>query len=169
MKLLFISLSLISFSCFAANKISSAEFIKKLDRGSIQFDIMPYARILVKSQLMGMMKTSDPEKIIGESGIRQLEQEYVKGEQAKYRFFNPEMLNVRYIDDGEWRYMVTFDYASSRRCILRTEKLDSKCGNPVCGTPSSPEELAKHPNVDINGVVIADKYCEQIYNVKIPK
>lgn len=79
-------------------------------------------------------------------------------------YFQPEMANVRYFQDSSWRYSVTFDFATTKKCTLRVEKLDASCGNPICSANVDP---SKSPNVDINGTVIPDSYCEKVYGIKI--
>jgi len=163
---IFISSLLISINSFAGvNKISAEEFTSLYDKGKLTFEIMPIGRNLALAILMNINKSTDKGSIPNPLLI-QIEKELVKDYQSKYIYFDPEFFNIRYIEDGPWRYSVSFDYATDKKCKLRVEKIDPKCGNPVCEAVENPQN---HPNVDINGTVIEDKYCEKIYNVKLKK
>ena len=162
-------LLILSFSVMAENpRLSKDEFLKLYDKGKIKFDIMPLGKQLVQAQLMKISKISKADAgKIDLSMLTAIEKELVQMFKATYTYFNPEMLNVRYVDDGVWRYSVSFDFATTRKCILRIDKLNMACGNPICSTEDVNPE--KHPNVDYQGVVIDDKYCEKAYNIKLKK
>ena len=167
MKKIILLLLFIFSTAYAENpKLSKDEFLKAYDKGKIRFEIMPLGKQLVQAQLMKISKMSQADAgKIDLSMLTSIENELIKMFKATYSYFNPEMLNVRYIDDGVWRYSVAFDYATSRKCILRVDKLNMECGNPICSYDDVNPE--KHPNVDFGGTVIEDKYCEKIYNIKI--
>ena len=159
---------MISFQVIAQDRLSSKEFLKAYDKGKVNFEIFPFTRNLALGYLMSINKNPDPSKYPNALLI-EAEKALLKDYEARYKFFNKEMLNVRYLDYGEYRYYISFDFYSDRKCKLRVEKIDFDCGNPVCDTKKfeSYEELSKHPNADPNGTVIDDKYCEKIYNIKI--
>ena len=167
LKILF--LIIFSVSIFAQNpRLSKDEFLKMYDKGKIKFDVMPLGKQLVQAQLMKISKISkaDSDKI-ELSMLTAIEKELIQMFKATYSYFQPEMMNVRYIDDGVWRYSISFDFATTRKCILRVDKLNMECGNPICSSEET--DPTKHSNVDYKGVVIDEKYCEKAYNIKIKK
>lgn len=158
----------ISFQVMAQEKLSSKEFLKAYDKGKVNFEIFPLARNLALGHLMSINQNPDPSKYPNAILI-EAEKALLKDYEARYKFFNKEMLNVRYLDYNGYRYFISFDFYGDRKCKYRVEKIDFDCGNPVCNTKKfdSYEELSKHPNADPNGTIINDKYCEKIYNIKI--
>ena len=148
----------------AADKLTAKDIMGKIDSGRISWDIEPSIKTLAIATLMKIGEIKDPRNL-SERLIAGTEQALVKQFQSQYVYFQPAMGNVRYIQDGSWRYSITFDFATSRRCTLRTEKIDHACGNPVCNSAVS--DPSKHPNVDLLGTIIPDSYCEKIYNIKL--
>lgn len=159
--LLFISLSFNLYS--APHKLNAKEFTEFYDQGKISFEIMPIGRNLALALMMKINNETDRSKI-PHPLLLQIEKELINDYKSKYIYFNEEFFNIRYLDDGPWRYSVSFDFATDRKCKLRVERIDPKCGNPVC---EGIEDPSNHKNVDISGTIIEDKYCEQIYGVKL--
>jgi hypothetical protein len=69
--------------------------------------------------------------------------------------------------DGYYKYSITFDFATTRKCTLRIDRIDPKCGNPICDYGTKDPRTSA--NVDIAGQIIPDSYCEKIYGIKIKK
>lgn len=145
-------------------KLTKNEFLKKIDQGKIQFQIIPVAREIGIATLMKISELTTPPEL-SETDIRKIEQAIIKDNAMKYSYFQAEMFNVRYMQDGPWRYSITFDFATTRQCTLRVEKVDFTCGNPCCSTTVTDPRLCT--NADINGEKIPDSYCEKIYGIKI--
>ena len=126
---------------------------------------MPITRYIVLATLMTINKTKDTSQF--PNGVVLKMEEALKADWAsKYIHYNDEFTNVRYLDYGEWRYYITFDYATTRKCTFRVEKIDPNCGNPIC---EATEDPFSHPNADKDGQIIDDNYCEKIYGVKLKK
>ena len=159
---------LISTIGFAADKISPEILLKRIDTGRLTMDINPVGRNLILAHLMKMGQTNDSEgisKTLGSTKLLAMEAEQNKMFASLYYFFDPEMMNVRYYQEDNYRYYITFDFATTRKCTLRIEKIDPKCGNSICD--ESITDPRKSANVDINGKIIADSYCEKLYGIKI--
>lgn len=167
MKYLLLLTVMFSTSVFANKKLTKDEFLKLYDKGRIQFEIMPMMKQTIQAQLMQISKMTP-----GDSGkvdlavLTGIEKEMIKEFQRQYKYFDPEMLNLRYVDDNGYRYSFFFEFNSTRMCKFRADKLDMSCGNPVCSENVDP---AKSPNVDMAGTVIPDSYCEKAYRIKIIK
>ena len=146
-----------------AYKLDKDEFLKAYDKGKVSFEIMPVTRYIVIATLMYINKTEDSSQFPNEL-VLQMEDSLKKDWESKYRYYKPEFTNVRYLDYGEWRYYISFDYATTRKCTFRVEKIDPECGNPICGKTKDP---FSHPNADKDGQIIDDSYCEKIYGVKL--
>lgn len=146
-------------------KLDKDEFLKAYDRGKVNFEIMPIARYVVLGTLMHINKSKDTTQFPNELVI-QMEEQIKKDWETQFRYYKEEFTNVRYLDYGEWRYFVSFDYATTRKCTLRIEKIDPECGNPICSNTKDP---LSHPNADRDGQIIPDSYCEKIYGVKLDK
>lgn len=159
-----ISLSILTNAFSASDKLTAKEIMAKIDSGRISWEIEPAVRTLAIATLMKIGEIKEPRQL-SEKLIAGTEQALIKQFQAQYIYFQPAMANVRYIQDGAWRYSVTFDFHTTRKCTFRAEKIDHSCGNPVCS--SSVADPSQHKNVDINGTIIPDTYCEKIYSIKI--
>lgn len=164
---MFLLLSLSTSAFSQSSKITKDEFLNLYDKGKIQFEIMPLMKQIIQAQLMqiSQMTMADASKV-DMAILTGLEKEMIKEFTRQYKFFDPEMLNLRYVDDAGYRYSFFFEFNSSRKCKFRADKLDMSCGNPICSTNVDP---AKSPNVDMEGTVIPDSYCEKAYRIKIPK
>lgn len=170
MKFFTFLLMLNSFNLYASGDKLTKEFImKKIDQNSIKFDITNGAREIAIATLMGISNITDPKElaVLGEARLQKADQMIIEDFKQKYYFFDPEMLNLRSIRDGYYRYSITFDFSTTRSCVLRVDKIDMKCGNPICNY--NEKDPRKVSNVDMVGQVIPDSYCEKIYGIKIKK
>lgn len=165
MNKLFVLIFLITLTAQAATeKMTATAMMGKIDTGNISFEIEPAVRRLAIATLMKIGDIKDPRQL-SEKLVMGTEQSIVRQFQQQYIYFQPAMANVKYIQDTSWRYSITFDFMTTRKCTFRAERIDSACGNPVCSY--SEEDISKHPNVDVKGTIIPDKYCEKIYSIKI--
>jgi hypothetical protein len=151
-------------SASAGDKITAKDIMSKIDAGRISWEIEPAVRTLAIATLMKIGEIKEPRQL-SEKLIAGTEQALVKQFQAQYIYFQPAMANVRYIQDGAWRYSVTFDFHTTRKCTFRAEKIDHSCGNPICNP--NVENPSQHQNIDKDGTIIPDSYCEKLYNLKI--
>jgi hypothetical protein len=157
-------INLVSITSYSApHKLTAKEFTDLYDQGKISFEVMPIGRNLALALMMKINNETDRSKI-PHPLLLQIEKELINDYKSKYIYFREDFFNVRYLDDGVWRYSVSFDFATDRKCKLRVERIDPKCGNPVC---EGIEDPSSHKNVDISGTVINDSYCEKIYGVKL--
>jgi hypothetical protein len=154
-----------SFNVLSAEKISKDDFLKLYDKNKIKFEIMPLMKQIIQGQIMKISELSmDDVGKVDLATLSQIESKMLKEYERSYRFFKPEMLNVRYIDDSGYRYSFFFEFNSSRKCKFRADTLDMSCGNPVCSADTNP---ANNSNADMMGTIIPDSYCEKAYNIKI--
>jgi hypothetical protein len=165
MKILTLLILLISNNSFSqVHKVGKDEFLKKIDQNKITFSILPAAREIGIATLMKISQLETTESI-DEKSIKVIENAIIQDNVAKFAYFQPEMMNVRYFQDGPWRYSITFDFHTTRKCTFRVEKIDFTCGNPCCNPKlEDPRQCA---NADIEGKIIPDSYCEKIYGIKI--
>lgn len=168
-KLMLSLLLLVSFNSGAASKkLSPDEFLKLIDRGKISFQVAPpYSRQVAIAVMMGIDPSIKDVRQIPESMLHGMAKSIEKNYQETLSYFHPEMLNIRYVDDKPYRYSITFDFLTTRKCTLRVDKLDMSCGNPICDDEA--KDPSSYPGVDLVGTVIDDKYCEQVYGIKIDK
>lgn len=162
-------LILTALSSFADDKLSKDFILRKIDGNRLSFDIENGAREIVVANIMGISAVKDPALLsaIGEAKLQQAEQMIVDDFKQKFYFFDPQMLNVRVFRDGYYKYSITFDFATTRKCTLRIDRIDPKCGNPICDY--SVKDPRTSGNVDMVGQIIPDSYCEKIYGIKIKK
>jgi hypothetical protein len=160
---------MLTINAIADDKLSKDFILRKIDGNRLNFDVENGAREIVVATIMGISEIQDPTLLnqIGEAKLLKAEQMLIDDFKQKYYFFDPQMLNVRYFRDGYYKYSITFDFATTRKCTLRIERIDPKCGNPICDY--SIKDPRKSANVDINGQIIPDSYCEKIYSIKIKK
>lgn len=173
MKRIISILIILTFSFLAYGKVlklSKNEFLKLYDNGKIQFDIMPTIQNEI-NQKLNLINNSKGKQLPLEV-LLQIEKEMIKDYEAQYSYFQKEMAYTRYIDDGPWRYFISFDYATTRKCTFRVSKINPECGNVLCfndikNKDFDKESFKKNPDIDHDGVIIDDKYCEKIYGIKI--
>lgn len=156
---------------FAA-KLSKSEVLKLMDKGRMSFEIKNMAKEEVVGRLMCMNGIEDKSLLykMGSAKLQQMEKVIVQSYQMLYKYFDPEMLNVRYLDYSGYRYFIIFDFAKTRQCKLYIEELDPNCMDISCNRCESREKVLKRAERESKeGFVISDQYCEKVYNIKLKK
>lgn len=155
-----------------AEKLSKSEVLKLIDKGRMSFEIRNMAKEEVVGRLMCMNGIEDKNLLykMGSAKLQQMEKVIIQSYQMLYKYFDPEMLNVRYLDYSGHRYFVIFDFARTRKCKLYIEELDPNCMDISCNRCESREQVLKRADRESKeGYLIDEKYCEKVYNIKFKK
>ena len=142
--------------------LTKDEFLSQMDKNNITFKHMDVLNQTAKATVMTVFKIRD-EKRVPNKMVLKYEDIFRKNMQREHSEYNDDLMMIRYVDYAGKRYMISYDFATTKKCTLRISKLDSKCGNVVCG--GDPKRMNEHPNVDYMGTEVPMKYCKKIYKM----
>ena len=171
-----LGLLIISNSVFASKVMTREEFLDEVDKDKVSFELDTPIRNEILSKIVSIINIKNLERIrdrkvfmeevrkVPSDQVRKMEVMQIAEYKLMYPYFKNVFAYTRFYEENSHRYELFFDYKKTNKCMLRVNKIDPSCNQPICKTSRSFKDIK---GVDFTGKPINKRYCEKIYKVSL--